>query len=423
MDIARSPAIAKQKKIRRIIFGVAALIVGVLVTVGLAQLKPAAPTVERGTVWKDTVKRGPMLRQVRGPGTLVPEDIRWITAATEATVERIVTLPSANIIKADTVILELRDERVLQELLDAELQLRGAEADLASLKVRLNNELLQQQSEAANIQGQYHKAKIQAEANEQLSKEGLQSAVTTRISQVEAEELSNRHRIETERLRIRSGSTDAQLAAEQARVAQRRALYDLRRSQADALRVRAGLEGVLQVVPVQVGQRVPSGTNLARVAVPGRLKAELRIPETQAKDIEIGQRAVVDTRNGEVEGRVARMDPAAQNGTVLVDVAFTGPLPRGARPDLSVDGTVELERLDNVLFVGRPAFGQEQGTISLFKVTAGTFEAPLEAERVQVKLGRSSVNTVEILAGLAVGDIVILSDMSAWDGRDRVRLR
>ena len=423
MDIPRSPAIAKQKKVKRIIFGVAALLVGVLVTVGLAQLKPAAPTVEAATTWRDSAKRGPMLRQVRGPGTLVPEDIRWITAATEATVERIVTLPSANIIKADTIILELRDERVLQELLDAELQLRGAVADLESLKVRLNNELLEQQSQAANIQSLYHRAKIQAEANERLSKEGLQSAVLTRISQVEAEELANRHRIETERLKIRSGSTDAQLAAEQARVAQRRALYELRRSQADALRVRAGLEGVLQVVPVQVGQRVASGTNLARVAVPGRLKAELRIPETQARDIEISQRAVVDTRNGEVEGRVARIDPAAQNGTVLVDVTFTAPLPRGARPDLSVDGTVELERLDNVLYVGRPAFGQEQGTISLFKVTAGTCQAPEEAQRIQVKLGRSSVNTVEILSGLAEGDCVILSDMSAWDGRDRVKLR
>ncbi len=423
MDIQRSPAIARKKKVRRIILGVAALVAGMLVTVGLAQLKPAAPTVEASTTWRDTAKRGPMLRQVRGPGTLVPEDIRWVTAATEATVERIVTLPSANIIPANTIILELRDERVLQELLDAELQLRGAEADLESLKVRLNNDLLEQQSQAANIQSLYHRAKIQAEANEQLSKEGLQSAVTTRISQVEAEELANRHRIETERMRIRSGSTDAQLAAERARVAQRRALYDLRRSQADALKVRAGLEGVLQVVPVQVGQRVASGTNLARVAVPGRLKAELRIPETQAKDIEIGQRAVVDTRNGEVEGRVARIDPAAQNGTVLVDVAFTGALPRGARPDLSVDGTVELERLDNVLYVGRPAFGQEQGTISLFKVTAGTCEAPQEAELVQVKLGRSSVNTVEVLSGLAERDCVILSDMSAWDGRDRVRLR
>ena len=423
MDIARSPAIAKQKKVRRIVFGVAALLVGVLVTVGLAQLKPAAPTVERATVWKDTVKRGPMLRQVRGPGTLVPEDIRWITSTTEATVERIVTLPSAAVISADTVILEMRDERVQQEMLDAELELRAAEADLASLRVQLNNELLELQSQAANIQSLYHRAKIQAEANEELSKEGLQSAVTTRISQVEAEELANRHKIEQEKLTIRSGSTDAQIAAEQARVAQRRALYELRRSQADALKVRAGIEGVLQIVPVQVGQRVPAGTNLARVAVPGRLKAELRIPETQAKDIEIGQKATVDTRNGEVEGRVQRIDPAAQNGTVLVDVAFTAPLPRGARPDLSVDGTVELERLDDVLYVGRPAFGQEQGTISLFKITAGTFEAPEEAERVQVKLGRNSVNTVEILSGLAEGDIVILSDMSAWDGRDRVRLR
>ena len=423
MDIQRSPAVARKKKVKRIIFGVAALVVGVLVTVGLAQLKPAAPTVERATVWKDTAKRGPMLRQVRGPGTLVPEDIRWLTSATEATVETIVTLPSGNIIKADTVILQLRDERVLQEMLDAELQLRGAQADLASLRVRLNNELLEQQSQAANIQSLYHRAKIQAEANEQLSKDGLQSSVITRMSKVEADELANRHQIEQERLKIRAGSTDAQIAAEQARVAQRSALYDLRKSQAEALKVRAGLEGVLQVVPVQVGQRVAAGTNLARVAVPGRLKAELRIPETQARDIEIGQRAVVDTRNGEVEGRVARIDPAAQNGTVLVDVSFTGPLPRGARPDLSVDGTVELERLDNVLYVGRPAFGQEQGTISLFKITAGTFEAPLEAERVQVKLGRSSVNTVEILGGLREGDIVILSDMSAWDGRDRVRLR
>ncbi len=423
MDVPRSPEIAKKKKIRRIVFGVAALLVGVLVTVGLAQLQPAAPTVERATTWRDTVKRGPMLRQVRGPGTLVPEDIRWLTAATEATVDRIVTLPSPNVIAADQVILELRDDRVQQELIDSELQLRGAEADLASLRVRLNNELLEQQSQAANIQSLYHRAKIEAEANEQLSKDGLQSSVITRKSKVEADELANRYQIEQERLRIRAGSTDAQLAAEQARVAQRRALHDLRKSQAEALKVRAGIEGVLQVVPVQVGQRVTAGANLARVAVPGRLKAELRIPETQARDIEIGQKTTVDTRNGEVEGRVARMDPAAQNGTVLVDVSFTGALPRGARPDLSVDGTVELERLDNVLYVGRPAFGQEQGTISLFKITAGTCEAPEAAERVQVKLGRNSVNTVEILSGLAEGECVILSDMSAWDGRDRVRLR
>jgi HlyD family secretion protein len=423
MDIARSPDVIRKKKMRRTAFVVAALVAVALVTVALAQLKPAAPTVERATAWRDTVKRGSMLRQVRGPGTLVPEDIRWITAATEASVERVVTLPSSAIIKADTVILELRDERVQQEMLDAELQLRAAEADLASLRVRLHNDLLEAQSAAAAVQAEYHKAKITAEANEQLSKDGLQSSVTTRISKVDAEELANRHRLEQERLQTRSGSSDAQLAAEQARVAMRRGLYELRKSQADSLKVRAGIEGVLQLVAVQVGQRVPAGTNLARVAVPGRLKAELRIPETQAKDLELGLKAVVDTRNGEVEGKVARIDPAAQNGTVLVDVKIDAALPRGARPDLSVDGTIELERLENVIYVGRPAFGQDNTTISLFKVTQGPCEAPDEAERVQVKLGRSSVNSIEVVGGLSPGDCVVLSDMSAWDGRDRVRLR
>ena len=423
MDVPRSPEVAKRKKAKRILFSVATLIVVVFVTVVLAKLKPAAPTVERATVWHDVVKRGEMLRSVRGPGTLVPEDIRWITATTEATVDRIVTLPSPDVLKPDTVILELRDQKVQQALLDAELELKAVEADLASLRVRLNNELLQQQSDAANIQAMYHKAKIQAEANELLLKDGLISPVITRISQVEASELENRSKIENEKLKIKANTSDAQDNAEQARVSQKESLYKLRRSEADALKVRAGIEGVLQIVPVQVGQRVPAGTNLARVAVPGRLKAELRIPETQARDIEIGQKATVDTRNGEVEGRVARTDPGAQNGTVVVDVSFTQPLPRGARPDLSVDGTVELERLENVLYVGRPAFGQEQATVSLFKVTQGTCEVPEEAERTTVKLGRNSVNTVEILGGLNVGDCVILSDMSAWDGRDRVRLR
>src|SRR5919112_833975 len=397
MDIPR-PSVARQKRIRRTIFAVVGLLVLVLVTVGLAQLKPAAPTVEIGSVWPDTVKRGSMLRQVRGPGTLVPEDIRWIPAATDGRVERILTLPGTTV-EPDTVILELSDARV-----------------------RLENELLQQQSAAADIQAQFHTARITAEANEQLSKEGLQSAVTTQITRVEADELQNRHRIEQERLKIRGDSAQAQLAAEQARVAQRRALYELRRSQVEALKVRAGIEGVLQVVPVEVGQRVAVGANLARVAAPGRLKAELRIPETQAKDLEVGLKAVIDTRNGEVEGRVARVDPAAQNGTVLVDVSFTGPLPRGARPDLSVDGTIELERLDNVLYVGRPAFGQENSTVSLFKLL-GPAEKPDAAERVQVKFGKSSVNTIEVVGGLREGDRVILSDMSAWDGRDRLRIR
>lgn len=424
MDIQRSPEVAKKKKVKRIVFSVAALLVVAFVTVVLAKLKPAAPTVERQTVWKDTVKRGEMLRQVRGPGTLVPEDIRWVTSTTDATVDRVVTLPSAAVLTPDTVILELRDSKVQQAQLDAELDLKAALADLESMKVRLNNELLQQQSDTANIQAQYHKAKIQAEANESLLKDGLISSVTTRISQVEATELENRNKIEQEKLRIKANSIEAQLNAENARVAQKQAIYNLRHTEAEALKVRAGIEGVLQVVPVQVGQRVPAGTNLARVAVPGRLKAELRIPETQARDIEIGQVASVDTRNGEVAGRVSRIDPAAQNGTVLVDVSFTEALPRGARPDLSVDGTVELERLNNVMYVGRPAFGQEQSSISLFKITAGTCEQPDEAERVVgIKLGRSSVNTVEIVSGLNVGDCVILSDMSSWDGRDRVRLR
>ena len=420
MDIPR-PSVARQKRIRRTIFAVVGLIVLVLVTVGLAQLKPAAPTVEFGSVWPDTVKRGSMLRQVRGPGTLVPEDIRWIAAVTEGRVERRLLLPGT-VVEPSTVILELSDQRVQQEALDAEYQLRAAEADLASVKVRLQNELLQQQSAAADIQAQYHRARITAEANEQLSKEGLQSNVTTQISRVEADELANRNRIEQERLKIRGESAAAQLASEEARVAQRRALYGLRRSQVEALKVRAGIAGVLQIVPVEVGQRVTVGANLARVAAPGRLKAELRIPDTQARDLEFGLKAVIDTRNGEVEGRVARVDPASQSGTVLVDVIFTGPLPKGARPDLSVDGTIELERLDNVLYVGRPAFGQENSTVSLFKLT-GPAEKPDAAARVQVKFGRSSVNTIEVVSGLNVGDRVILSDMSAWDGRDRLRIR
>ena len=421
MDIARPPSVARQKKIRRTLFAVGALVLVVLVTVGLAQLQPAAPTVESGSFWPGQVRKGSMVRQVRGPGTLVPEDIRWIAASTDGRVERRLTLAGSKV-EPDTVILELTDEQVVQEALDAEYQLRAAEANLASLNVRLRNELLQQQSQAADIQAQYARARITAEANEQLAKEGLQSSVTTQISRVEADELANRYRIEQERLKIQAESTEAQVAAERARVAQARALYELRRQQMDGLKVRAGISGVLQVVAVEVGQRVSPGTNLARVAVPGRLKAELRIPETQARDVEIGLKAVIDTRNGEVEGRVSRVDPAAQNGTVLVDVAFTGALPRGARPDLSVDGTIELERLTDVLYVERPAFGQENSTVSLFRLIGPPtgFEG---AERVQVKFGRSSVNTIEVLSGLQEGDRVILSDMSAWDGYDRLRIR
>lgn len=418
VDIARPASVVRQKKIRRLAYiAVAALIVG-SVSVALARLKPAAPTVERSTVWIDTVKRGSMVRQVRGLGTLVPEDTRWIPAQTEGRVERIVLRPGA-LVKADSIILELSNPQVEQEAINARLALQAAEANLANLRVQLRNELLTQQASAATVQSDYTQAKMQAEVNEALAKENLLSTLVLKQSQVRARELETRTGIEQQRLASANESTTARLAVQQAAVDQARAVAALNTSRLTALKVRAGFAGVLQQVPVDVGQRVAPGTNLARVADPARLKAELRIPETQAKDIAIGQRAAVDTRNGIIEGRVTRIDPAATNGTVTVDVGLGGELPRGARPDLSVDGTIELERLDNVLYVGRPAFGQEQSTVGLFRLDP----AGGEASRTPVKLGRSSVNTIEIVSGLEVGDQVVLSDMSAWDAVDRVRLK
>lgn len=417
VDIARPASVARQKKIRRMTYAGAGLLVVALVTVGLSRLKPAAPTVERGTVWEDTVKRGSMLRQVRGLGTLVPEEIRWIPATTEGRVERIVIKPGAPV-GPDTVIIELSNPQVEQAERDAELQLQAAEAELTSLRVQLQNEFLTQRAAAATVRAEFSQAKMQAEVNEELAKDGLVSELILKQSKVRAEELATRHEIEQKRLASNAESVQARLAVQRAAVDQRRALAELRRSELRALRVRAGITGVVQQVPVDVGQRVAPGTNLVRVSDPGRLKAELRIAETQARDIQIGQVASIDTRNGLIPGRVSRIDPAAQNGTVTVDVALEGALPRGARPDLSVDGTIELERLANVLYVGRPAFGQENSTVGLFKVLEGG-----EAARVQVKLGRSSVNTVEILDGLKQGDRVVLSDMSAWDAFDRIRLR
>ncbi len=421
MDIAR-PSNARKKRIRQAIYGGVGLLAVVLVSVGLSRLKPAAPTVERAVVWPDTVKRGPMVRQVRGLGTLTPEDIRWIPATTQGRVERIILRPGTPV-KADSVILELSNPTLEQQLQDAELKLAAAEAGLANLKVQLQNELLAARATAANIDGDYNKARMNAEMKEALAKDKLVSDLELKQAKVDAEQLSVRSQIAKEQLDSKSESMRAQLAVQQSAVDQARALLQLTRQQKNELKVRAGLDGMLQLVPVEVGQQVAPGSNLARVANPSRLKAEIKIAETQAKDIQIGQKAEVDTRNGIVEGRVARIDPSVINGTRTVDVTLMGELPKGAVPDLSVDGTIELERLENVLYVGRPAFGQEQGTISLFKVTAGTCEAPDEAERVQVKLGRSSVNTVEVLSGLAEGDCVILSDMSAWDGRDRLRIR
>jgi len=361
-----------------------------------------------------------MLRQVRGLGTLVPVDEarRLIPAATQGRVERIVIRPGATV-TPETIVLELTDPQLLQQLSDAEQQLRASQADYNSLAARLQTERLNQRSAAATVEADYRAAQLQKEVDENLAKDGLVSALQLKTSTMRAEMLAERHKIEKERIDVTDQNIKAQLLGQKARIDQLQSLHNLRRQQVDQLRVRAGMAGVLEQVTVNVGQQVTPGLNLARVADPTRLKAELRIAETQARDLTIGQRAQVDTRNGIIEGKVSRIDPAAQQGTVTVDVELIGELPRGARPDLSVDGTIELERLENVLKVGRPAFGQEHSTVGLFKVDQATGEAV----RVQVKLGKSSVNEIEIVGGLNEGDQVILSDMSAWDQFDRIRVR
>jgi len=417
MDIAR-PSNAKKKRIRQAIYAAVGLLAVVLVSVGLSRLKPAAPTVERAVVWPDTVKRGPMVRQVRGLGTLTPEDIRWIPATTQGRVEKIILRPGTSV-KANDVILELTNPTLEQQLQDATLKLQAAEAALANIRVQLANDLLATRASGANIEADYNKAKMQAQMNEELAKDQLVSALVLKQSQVDADQLGVRNQIAKEQLASKTESTRAQLAVAQSAVDQARAVLSLTRQQRDELKVRAGLDGMLQLVPVEVGQQVAPGTNLARVANPSRLKAEIKIAETQAKDIQLGQKAEVDTRNGIVEGRVARIDPSVQNGTRTVDVTLTGDLPKGAVPDLSVDGTIELERLNDVTFMGRPAFGQDQSVVGLFKIEPDG----VNAERVQVKLGKSSVNTIEVLSGLKVGDQVILSDMSAYDAYDRIRLK
>jgi HlyD family secretion protein len=417
MDIAR-PSNARKKRIRQIIYGAVGLAAVALVTVGLSRLKPAAPTVERAVVFPDTVKRGPMVRQVRGLGTLTPEDIRWIPATTQGRVEQIILRPGTSV-KAGDVVLVLSNPQLEQQLQDAQLKLEAAEAGLANTKVSLQNDLLTQRAASANIEADYNKAKMQAQMNEALAKDQLVSELVLKQSQVDADSLGVRNQISKDQLDSKTDSAKALMAVQQSLVDQARAFLRLTQQQRDELKVRAGIDGMLQLVPVEVGQQVAPGTNLARVANPSRLKAEIKIAETQAKDIQLGQKAEVDTRNGVVEGRVARIDPSVQNGTRTVDVTLTGALPKGAVPDLSVDGTIELERLADVLSMGRPAFGQDQSVVGLFKLT----EDGVTAERVQVKLGKSSVNTIEILSGLKVGDQVILSDMSAYDAYDRIRLK
>lgn len=416
MDVPR-PHVARQKRKRRIIIVASSILALILITFGLSRLKPAVPSVDRSTVWIDTVKRGPMVRQVRGLGTLVPQEIRWIAAQTEGRVERIVVRPGATV-EPDTILLELSSPELDQQARDAELQFKAAEAELTTLRATLQRDLLEQESSAARVHSEYQQAKMEAETNDNLAKNGLVAELTHKTSKIKAEDLAARDGIEQKRYEFAKQNIEPQIASKQAAVDQVKALAQLKQDQVEALKVRAGFAGVLQQLPLEVGQRVVPGANLARVADPTKLKAEIKIAETQAKDIQINQPASIDTRNGVVAGHVVRVDPAVDQGTVRVDVAIDGDLPKGARPDLSVDGTIELERLDNVVYVGRPAFGQENNTVGIFKLVAGTSEAV----RTPVKLGRSSVNTIEILSGLEPGDQVILSDTSSMDAHERIRL-
>ncbi|GMR21973.1 MAG: HlyD family efflux transporter periplasmic adaptor subunit [Acidobacteriota bacterium] len=416
MDVKREGVVEARQRKQRILWVVGGVLFLIL-AVWVLRLEPAAPSVDRSQVWMDRVARGPMLRQVRGPGTLVPVEIRWLAASTEGRVDRILVLPGTNV-EPDTVILEMSNPELEQSLEDARLQLRAADARYEDLQIQLVSQLLNQKALAASVQADYRTAVLQLEADEEIHGQGIIGDLALKLSEERARELEERNRLEQERLEMALESNEARLLAEAARVEQLRALHQLRRSQVDGLKVRPGIRGVLQQVPVEVGQQVTPGVNLARVAQPEHLKAELRIAETQAKDVELGQRASIDTRNGVIEGRVIRIDPAVQDGTVTIDVELIGELPRGARPDLSVDGTVEIERLDNVLFVGRPAYGQAGTTIGLFRV----LDDGETAERVDVTLGKSSVNTIEIVAGLSEGDEVILSDTSAWEDYPKIRL-
>jgi HlyD family secretion protein len=416
MDVERKD-FKKKRRRRRIIYGTAGTVAVILLTIGISSLEPAAMSVSRQSVWVDQVERGSMLRRVRGPGSLVPEEIRWITASVDGRVEQIYLDPGVQV-EPDSLILELINPELEQRLEDARLALRSAEAELDDLKVQLESDLLNQQAEAARVESDYQEARLQAEANETLNEDGLVPEIDLKRSRIRAQQLERRLDLERRRLEKAEESVQARLDAQQAQLAQARALLRLRRQENESLQVRAGIAGVLQEVPLEVGERVQPGTVLARVAKPDELKAELRIAETQAKDIQVGLPAQIDTRNGVVEGRVSRIDPAVREGTVLVDVEITGELPPGARPDLSVDGTIEIERLDDVLYVGRPTYGQADSRVELFKLT----EEGKMAVRVPVELGRASVDTIEIREGLQEGESVILSDTSQFDDVDRIRL-
>jgi len=425
MDVPRKDA-AKKRLIKRIIIGL--VIVILLIPVGYyvgipfiskGHLKAAAPGVELSTLWPGSVRRGPMIRDVRGLGTLVPEDTLLIPAQTDGRIEKILIKPGTPV-KPDSIILIMTNPELQTALLDAEYTLKAAQAAYTDLRVTLEKQALDLKANAAQVSADYHSARLKAERDDALVKEGLVAPVDAKISDVNAQELSTRNDIEQKRLSINQESVEAQLAAQKVKVDQLEAEYKLKQQQVEELKVRAGTEGMLQALPtpVEEGQKVLAGTALGKVAQLSKLKAELKIAETQAKDVQIGQPAVIDTRNGLVNGKVSRIDPAVLNGTVTVDCKLEGPLPQGARPDLSVDGTIQLEKLDDVVFMERPVFGQADSKVSLFKIEPdGKY-----ANRVQVTLGRASVNTIEVRSGLNVGDRVILSDMSAWDAYDRIKL-
>lgn len=418
MDITR-PEFRRKRRNRQIILGFVGLACFSAVTAGISKLKPATATVERDAVWTDTVRRGAMLRQVSGLGSLIPsqEFTRQIPAETEATVVRILKLPGSEV-NSDSIVLEMSNPQLEQEAVDAQLQVKAAEAEYQSLKVKLQSDLMNQRAGAATVNADYTQAKLQADTDKALYDLGVISAMAYKVSKSKADELTTRNDIENERLDINKKAIESEVAEQQAKVDQIRALAKLKLKQLDALRVRAGIVGVLVDLPLQVGQHVTPGVMLAKVVQPDHLIAELKVPETQARDVQIGQPVVVDTHNGTISGEVIRVDPAVQNGTVTVDVKPTEHLPKGARPDLSVDGTIDLERLDNVLYMGRPALGQENTTISIFKLDPNG----KAGVRVQVTLGRASANSIEIIDGLREGDTVVLSDMSRYDNTDRVRI-
>jgi HlyD family secretion protein len=414
MDVSR-PSDSKKKLVRRLLVAGIVIVIA-LTTLGLSRLRTAAPTVDRGGLVIDTVRRGPMLREIRGSGVLTPEEVRWISIPTDARVERVL-VHAGSTVQSDTVIVELSNDQQQQTTRDSEWQLRAAEADHESMRAQLDNERLDREATLAHTRADFQQAQLRANADAELERQGLAAHITSEISKTSAGELSRRVSIEEERLRVSQHAEESRLASIRAQIEQRRAMYDLQRSRLEALKVRAGIAGVLQQVDVQTGQRVTAGTTIARVARPDRLKAEVRIAETQAKDIKVGQPATVDTRNGVVAAHVARIDPAVREGSVMVDLQIDGALPAGARPDLSVDAVVELDRIPDAVYVARPASAPENTPGAIFRLSGDG------AEKVNVAFGRASATTIEIRSGLKPGDQVVVSDSSAWDHSDHIRIQ